>query len=72
MPHRAQQAIRDWKAADQIARSAEQRLKDAWDVFDAGHGPPPSTELIRNVGAARSLANALLEQAMRLMAEIAG
>jgi hypothetical protein len=69
MPHRAQQAIRDWKAADEIASSAERRLKDAWDAFDSGRGPPPSQELMANVSSARSLANTLLTEAMRLMAE---
>jgi hypothetical protein len=71
MPHRAQQAIRDWNAADEIARSAEARLKDAWNAFDAGRGPPPGRELINDVARARSFANTLLAEAMKLMEEAA-
>lgn len=69
MAYRAQQTIRDWKAADQIARSAELRMKFAWAAFDTNRGPPPSKELMEEVDKARALACALLNEAIRLMAE---
>lgn len=71
MPYGAQQAIRDWKQADEVASSAERSLKDAWDAFDSGRGPPPPKELMEDVKRARFLANTLLDEAMRLMAEAA-
>lgn len=71
MSKRAVQAIRDWKDADEIARSAERRLKEAWDAFDAGLRASPPKEPIEDVSRARSLANALLNEAMRLKAEAA-
>ncbi|MBK6008652.1 hypothetical protein JJB11_21330 [Ramlibacter ginsenosidimutans] len=71
MLHLAQQTIRDWQAADEIASSAERRLKDAWAAFAANRRPPPSKELMDEVSNARSLANSLLNEAMRLMAEAA-
>jgi ferric-dicitrate binding protein FerR (iron transport regulator) len=69
MSNGATQALRDWKDADEIARSAERRLKEAWDAFDAGRRPPPSREALDAARNARALANTLLNEAMRLMAE---
>lgn len=69
MSKQATQAIRDWKDADEIASSAGRRLKEAWDAFDAGRRAAPPKELMEDVSRARSLANALLQEAMRLIAE---
>jgi hypothetical protein len=71
MPYRAQRTISEWNRANERASSAERRLHDAWDAFDAGQGPPPGPELIRDVARARTFANTLFTEVMKLMEEAA-
>jgi hypothetical protein len=71
MPYRAQQVIREWNTANEIATSAERRLQDAWKAFDAGRGSPPGRDLISDVARARTFANTLFTEVMKLMEEAA-
>jgi ferric-dicitrate binding protein FerR (iron transport regulator) len=72
MPERARIAYEDWKRADEAAREAENRLKEAWDRFDRKEGPPPSEEQMAAVSRLRAAANEKLAAAMARMGGTSG
>jgi ferric-dicitrate binding protein FerR (iron transport regulator) len=65
------QAYEAWQQADQAARSAEQRMKDAWIDHEQRRGTLPTTELMAEVSRLRSMANDKLTLAMVAMGSAA-
>jgi ferric-dicitrate binding protein FerR (iron transport regulator) len=63
----AKQAYEAWKAADAAARTAEARLREAWDQFDRQGGEPPAPALMAEVSRLRAVASDRLTVAMMQM-----
>lgn len=66
--HKSRQAIEEWKKAEEAARAAETRLKEAWDAYDQRQGKAPGAELMEEVSQLRAVANDKLRVAMLLTA----
>lgn len=64
-PH--QSAYDAWKQADQRARAAEDRLAQAWDLFDRRLADPPPEALLAEVSRLRQEAHELLRTALRAL-----
>lgn len=56
-----------WKHADQRAREAEERLAQAWSLFDSGLAEPPSESLLAEVSRLRQEAHEFLRAALRAL-----
>lgn len=64
MSEKARRAFDEWKAADELSRVAEARLKAAWEQHHNGSGPPPSADLMTEISRLRALASDKLTVAM--------
>lgn len=62
-----QSAYDAWKHADQRARDAEERLAQAWSLFDRDLGEPPSESLLAEVSRLRQEAHECLRAALRAL-----
>jgi hypothetical protein len=64
MTHAAKQAYTEWQEADAKARQAEERLRLAWERFEAEGGQPPGADLMEEISRCRAAANEKLCVAM--------
>ncbi|MEJ6020934.1 hypothetical protein [Ramlibacter sp. PS4R-6] len=61
------QAFEAWRSADSAARSAEQRLQEAWSNYAQGLAAPPPNELIQEVAQLRKVAHERLTAAIAVI-----